>query len=112
MMIEPPTGSPSTIEMALAARRMRTRGLAKKRRKRNQRSEARLCHQAVWAMETQSLFRLGGSQSGRSCFEQDQQVPQGDIPEAVQRLVRISHAQPPLEFYMLSGLDTPRAGKR
>src|ERR1035438_2681896 len=33
MMIEPPTGSPSTIEMALATRRMRTSGLAKKRRK-------------------------------------------------------------------------------
>jgi len=33
MMIEPPTGSPSAIEIALAARRIRTRGLAKERRK-------------------------------------------------------------------------------
>jgi hypothetical protein len=34
-MIEPPTGSPRAIEMALAARRIRTRGLAKKRRNRS-----------------------------------------------------------------------------
>ena len=32
MMIEPPSGSPSAIEMALAARSIRTRGFAKKRR--------------------------------------------------------------------------------
>ena len=33
MMINPPTGSPSTREMVLATRRMMTRGLAKKRKK-------------------------------------------------------------------------------
>ena len=94
MMMEPPTGSPSTIEMALAASRMRTRGLAKKRRKPIRASEAGLRHQAVRAMETQPLFRLGGSQPGGSGLEQGEQVPQGHIPEAVQRLVRFAHAQP------------------
>ena len=33
MMISPPTGSPSARVMALATRRMMTRGLARKRRK-------------------------------------------------------------------------------
>ena len=70
-------------------------GIGKKAEKTDQSGEARLPYQAVRAMETQSLFRLGGSQSGRSCFEQLEQVPQGHIPEAVQRLVRLAHAWNP-----------------
>ena len=82
--------------MALAARRIRTRGLAKKAQKTDQSGEARLPDQAVRAMETQSLFRLGGSQSGWSCLEQGEQVLQGHVPEAVQRLVLVwfAHARP------------------
>jgi hypothetical protein len=38
-------------------------------------------------MKTQALLRLGGSQSGWSCFEQDKQIPQRHIPETVQGLV-------------------------
>ena len=56
--------------------------------------EARLSHQAVWAMEAQSLFRLGGSQAGRSRLKLVKQASQGHIPEAVQRLVWFPHAQP------------------
>ena len=56
MMIEPPTASPRTIEMALAARRMRTRGLAKKRRK------------PIRAAKRDSPTRLFGPWSRSRCF--------------------------------------------
>ena len=68
--------------------------IGKKAQKTDQSSEARLPYQAVRAMETQSPFRLGGSQSGWSCFEQVKQVSQGHIPEAVQPLVWFAHGQP------------------
>ena len=83
MMISPPTGSPSASEMALATRRMMTRGLAKKRRKPISAGEARLPHQAVRAVETQSPSRLVGSQPGRSCLQQCKQIAQRRVPEAV-----------------------------
>src|ERR1039458_5119747 len=44
--------------------------IGKKTQKSDQRREARLSYQTVRSMEMQSLFRLGGSQSGWSCFEQ------------------------------------------
>ena len=69
-------------------------GIGKKGQKAEQGSEAGLPDQAVRAMQTQPLFRLGGSQPGRSCLKQDEQVPLGHIPEAVQRLVWLVHAQP------------------
>ena len=62
-------------------------GIGKELQKSDQRREAGLCGQAVGSMLTQSLFGLGGSQSGGICFNQAEQVPQGHVPEAVQRFV-------------------------
>lgn len=46
------------------------KGIGKKTQKSDQRSETRLSGEAVRTMKMQSLFRLGGSQSGCSRFEQ------------------------------------------
>jgi hypothetical protein len=72
------------------------KGIGKKAQKTDQRSEARLPYQAVRAMETQSLFGLGGTQSGGSCCEQEKQVLPGHIPKAVERLVWFGQLQPPV----------------
>ncbi len=65
--------------------------IGKKAEETHQSGEARLPHQAVWAMDTQPLFRFGGCQAGWSCFEQCQQVLQRYVPKSVQRFVRFPH---------------------
>ena len=74
MMIPPPTGSPSTIEIALAARRIRTSGSAKEHRSPDQRGEPAFLHQAVRAVEAQSLSRFVGTQSCPGGFKQIEEV--------------------------------------
>src|ERR1043165_8877828 len=58
-------------------------GIGKEAQKTDECSETGLSHQAVGAMETQSLLRVGGSQSRWSGCEQPQQVLQGHFPKAV-----------------------------
>ena len=82
MMIVPPTGSPSTIEMRAGRQENEDKGIGEKAEETDQSGEARLSHQAVRAMETQSLFRLGGSQPGWSCLEQVKQVLAGAYPRS------------------------------
>src|ERR1017187_8276310 len=65
MMMEPPTGSPSTIEMALAASRISTRGLAKKPRK------------ASRAAKRDSAARLLGPWRRSRCFASAEVSPAG-----------------------------------
>ena len=67
-------------------------GIHEKAEKGDQSGEAGLLFQAVRAMQPQSLFRFGGAQSGWRSFKQVEEVPQGHIPEAVQRLVRLPAA--------------------
>ena len=113
MMIVPPTGSPSTIEMALAARRIEDKGIGKKAEETDQGGEARLSHQAVWAMETQSLFRLGGSQSGRSCFEAGRAGPRRGISQKRSSVLSgFLMRSLSLEFYMPFGPGTPAHADR
>jgi hypothetical protein len=52
-------------------------GISKNAKKTEQSGEARLLYKAVRAMPAQPLFRIGGTQSGRSGFEQLEKVPQG-----------------------------------
>ena len=111
MMIVPPTGSPSTIEMALAARRIRTRGLAKKRRKADQSGEARLPYQAVRAMETQSPLRLGGSQPGWELLRAGRAGPAGAYPRSGPASCPVfSCAASPLNSTRCQGLTPPARG--
>ena len=65
MMIEPPTASPSTIEMALAARRIKTRGLEKKPKK------------ASRAAKRDSAARLFGPCRRSRCFASAEVSPAG-----------------------------------
>jgi hypothetical protein len=82
-MISPPTASPSASVMALATRRMMTRGLDQKAEETDQPCKARLPHKAVGTIETYSSGRLIGSQTGRCCLQQFQQIPQRSVPRAV-----------------------------
>src|ERR1017187_1120225 len=65
MMMEPPTASPSTIEMALAASRISTRGLAKKPRN------------ASRAAKRDSAARLLGPWRRNRCFASAEVSPAG-----------------------------------
>jgi len=99
MMIEPPTGSPARSRLRWPQKNQ-DQGIGEEAQKAiRERSETPL--PGCWAVETQPLFRLVGSQSGRRCLDQAKQVRQGHIPEAVQLLVRFFMHHLFLEFYML-----------
>ena len=107
MMMEPPTVIAQHDGNGAGRQQNKDQGIGKKAQKTDQRSEAGLRYQAVRAMQAQPLFGLGGSQPGGGRFEQDEQVPLGHIPEAVQRLVRFAHAPSPLNSTRCLGLTTP-----
>ena len=65
MMMEPPTASPSTMEMAAAASRITTRGLAKKLKR------------AVSAAKRDSPTRLLGPCWRRRCLASSEVSPAG-----------------------------------
>ena len=67
-------------------------GIGKETQKTDQGSEAGLRHQAVRAMQPQPFLGLGGSRPGRGGLQQGEQVPLGQVPEAIQGLVRFAHA--------------------
>ena len=92
MMIEPPTGSPNTIEMALAARRIRTRGLAKKRRK------------AIRGAKRDSPTRLFGPWRRSRCFASAEVSPAGAASSSLSRSRRgISQKRSSVLSGLLSG---------
>ena len=108
MMMEPPTGSPSSDRDSAGHQEDQDQGIGKEAQKTDQGSEARLPGQAVRAINAQPPHCLGGSQSGWSCFEQGEQVPQGHIPEAVQCGVRFIQMKPPVDSVCRLG-SIPRA---
>jgi hypothetical protein len=79
MMIDPPTASRSARDMTLATSRMMTRGAENT----EQRNEALLLHQAVWAKPAQSPLRLVGGQPRRSCLQLLKQVTERPFPESL-----------------------------
>ena len=59
------------------------KGIGEETENTEQRSEARLLHQAIWAILAQSPLRLVGSQPRRTRLQLLKQVAQGPLPDTL-----------------------------
>ena len=118
MMIEPPTAITQHDRDGACRQENQDQGIGKETQEGEQGGEARLCCEAVRAVQAQSLFRLCGGQPRWSCFEHAQQLSQWNVPETLQRLLWFFHWQPLPPFdlgctvgvkYRLSGRSPSRA---